>query len=148
MAKMNSKFKYMYDAAPSVALRARGEAALTADGNSTAIALDKLDGYWNTEEELADQTFAVVVNVDAIDTTTGDEEYVLSLVFGDDAAFTNSASTHSLAVTETGQYVFLVDFDTVSALVEGVSFMRIALDVTGTTPIINYYSWIGGAIIR
>ena len=30
MAKMNSKFKYMYDAAPAVALEAKGSEARTA----------------------------------------------------------------------------------------------------------------------
>lgn len=148
MAKMNSKFKYMFDAAPSITLEAKTAAARTADGNTAAIALDKLDGYWNTEGELADQTFAVVVNVLSLDQTTGDEEYALNLVFGDDAAFTNSVVTHTLTVAAPGQYALLVDIDTVVAMLEGTSHMRLALDVTGTTPVIDFHAWIAGAIIR
>lgn len=149
MAKMNSKFKYMYDAAPSVALRAKGAAAVTADANSAVIALDQLDGYWNTEGELADQTFAVVVNIDDIE-VGDDEEYAVSLQFGDDAAFTNSVTTHTAAVTGTGQIAFLVDIDTVKALLADATHMRLALDVTATngSPSLTYYAWIGGSIIR
>lgn len=62
MAKMNSKFKYMFDAAPSVRLIARDNVAKTANFNSSPVTLDKLEGHW-TSNELADQTFALVVNV-------------------------------------------------------------------------------------
>jgi len=68
MAKMNSKFKYMYDAAPAIALAANDGVAVTATANGTTYALDQLDGYWNVEDELADQTFAVVLNVEAAET--------------------------------------------------------------------------------
>lgn len=148
MAKMNSKFKYMFDAAPSVALVAAGTAAQTATFNGTTIALDKLDGYWNTEGELADQTFAVAINVTDVDTVTGDETYTLELQFGDDAAFTNSVKTHSAVVTGPGQYVFLVDIDTVTALLDDASHMRLAGTLAGTTPSITLVSWIAGGIIR
>ena len=149
MAKMNSKFKYMYDAAPAVSLRAQGEAALTADANSNVIALDQLDGYWNTEGELADQTFAVVANVTGIE-LGDDETYELALQFGDDAAFTTAVTTHTAAVSGTGQIAFLVDIDTVKAILSDATHMRLALDVEAATgsPSIEFYSWIAGAIIR
>lgn len=147
MAKMNSKFKYMFDAAPSITLEAQSAPARTADGDTTAIALDKLDGYW-TNGELADQTFAVAVNVLSLDTTTGDETYALNLVFGEGAGFTGAVTTHSLRVAGPGQYVFLVDIDTVRAMLANADHMRIAVDVGGTTPSIDFYAWIAGAIIR
>lgn len=147
MAKMNSKFKYMFDAAPSITLEAQSAPARTADGNTAAIALDKLDGYWNSGE-LADQTFAVAVNVLSLDTTTGDETYALNLVFGEGAGFTGAVTTHSAVITAPGQYVFLVDIDTVRAILDGADHMRIAVDVGGTTPSIDFYAWIAGAIIR
>lgn len=149
MAKMNSKFKYMFDAAPAITLRAKSAAALTADGNTDAIVLDQLDGYWNPGVNLADQTFAVVVNIDALE-TGDDETYALSLVFGDDASFTNNVTTHTIAPTTTGQYVFLVDFDTVVAMLAGTTRMRIAVDVTASTgsPSIDFHAFIAGAIIR
>lgn len=65
MAKMNSNFKYMFDAAPSITLIAKDGVAKTENFNGTPIVLDEVDGYWNSGE-LADQTFAVVVNVTAL----------------------------------------------------------------------------------
>lgn len=150
MAKMNSKHKYMYDAAPSIKLAPNDGVAVTADTNFVAYALDQLNGYWNTQGELADQTFAVVINVDDIDTTTGDETYVFSLQFGDAVGFgSGTAVTHRLAATASGQQlVALVDFDTVKAMLDDATHMRLQLDVTGTTPIITFKAFIAGAIIR
>lgn len=149
MAKMNSKFKYMYDAAPSIKLAPNDGVAVTADTNFTPYALDQLNGYWNTQGELADQTFAVVINVDSIDTTTGDETYVFSLQFGDAVGFGSGTTiTHRIAVTGPGQYVALVDIDTVKAMLDDATHMRLQLDVTGTTPIAVFKAFIAGAIIR
>ncbi len=150
MAKMNSKFKYMYDAAPSIALAANGGVALTADANLTAYALDQLDGHWNTEGELADQTFAVVINVEDLDLTTGDETYVFSLQFGDAVGFGGgTVITHRLAATAAGQQLAaLVDIDTVKAMLDDATHMRLQLDVSGTTPSITFKAFIAGAIIR
>lgn len=147
MAKMNSKFKYMYDAAPSVALEAKGGAARTATFDGEALELDQLNGYWNSNE-LADQTFAVAVNIDALDVAEGDETYALELEFGDDAAFTNSVKTHTVAVGGTGQVVFLVDIDTVRAMLDTAAFVRLAGTLGGTTPSITFHAFIAGAIIR
>lgn len=150
MAKMNSKFKYMYDAAPSIALAANGGVALTADTNLTAYALDQLNGYWNTEGELADQTFAVVINVEDLDLTTGDETYVFSLQFGDAVGFGGgTVITHRLVATAAGQQLAaLVDIDTVKAMLDDATHMRLQLDVSGTTPSITFKAFIAGAIIR
>lgn len=64
MSKMNSPFKYLYDAAPEAALMVRGAGAQTANFSGTPIVLDVLNGYWNPAPAgLADQTLAVVVNV-------------------------------------------------------------------------------------
>lgn len=65
MAKLNSKFKFMYDAAPAITLLAKGDAAKVATFNGSAIVLDDLDGYWNSGE-LADDILAVIVNVTAL----------------------------------------------------------------------------------
>ncbi len=146
MAKMNSKFKYMYDAAPASQLIAKDGVAKTATFNSTVKALDLVDGHWNTTE-LADQTFAVVVNVASVDATTGDETYTVELEFGD-ADFAPAQKTHKMVVTKPGQYVFLVDLDTVRALVATAVNMRVAVTLAGTTPIIVLNAYIAGAIIR
>lgn len=148
MAIMKSKFKYMLDEAPSITLRAKSAAAITSTANSTVYALDQLDGYWNNQEELADQTFAVVVNVDALDFADDDETYTLTLVFGNDASFTANVTTHTLAVTSTGQHVLLVDLDTVRMLLPDATHMRITATLAGTTPSLDYHAYIAGQIIR
>ena len=85
MAKMNSKFKYMFDAAPSVQLIERDEVAKTATFNSDPYILDQLDGYWNTEGELADQTFALVVNVTEVEASASTGTFTLDTVIATDA---------------------------------------------------------------
>lgn len=146
MAKMNSKFKYMLDAAPSITFRNGAAAALTATANTNAIALDQLDGYWNTQGELADTTFAIVVNVNAIDTTS-DETYLLELEAGP-VGFGSSIKTHRLPVNKTGQYVMLVDIDTIKHMKADVAALRIAATLGGTTPSLDFTAFIAGAIIR
>jgi len=62
---MNSKHRYMFDAAPSVSLLTQGDAAKVATFTGPAVILDQVEGYWNANE-LADQSFAVVLNVTAL----------------------------------------------------------------------------------
>jgi len=147
MAKLKSNFKYMLDAAPSITFRDAAAAPLTADGNTAAIVLDTLDGYWNDNNELADSTFAIVVNVNALATAGADEEYVLNLVAGP-VGFATSTVVGTITVLETGQHVFLVDIDTVRKSVPDAAALRIAVDVTGVAPSIDFVAFIGGAIIR
>lgn len=147
MAKLKSNFKYMLDAAPAITFRNAAAGALTADGSTAAIVLDTLDGYWNTNNELADSTFAVVINVNAADTTTGDEAYVLNLVAGP-VGFATSTVVGTVTVTGTGQYVILVDADTVRKSAPTAAALRIDADVAGTTPVLDFVAFIGGAIIR
>lgn len=84
MAKMNSKFKYMFDAAPSVRLIERNGTPQVASFNSAAVALDKLEGHW-TSNELADQTFALVVNVTDIESSPSTGTFTLNTVIATDA---------------------------------------------------------------
>lgn len=141
MSIMKSKFKYMYDAAPSITLRAKSSAAVIADANSDVIVLDTLQGYW-TNNELADQTFAVIVNVEAVDHVTGDETYKLDLQFGPIGFASNAVIGTLAAIPGTGQYIILVDADTARAVKADGAAIRLALDVNGTTPSITYYAWI------
>ena len=147
MSKLKSYFKYMLDAAPSITFRDAAAAALTADANTNAITLDALDGYWNTSAELADSTFAVVINVSALDETTGDETYRIDLVAGP-VGFATSVVVGTVTVTEVGQHVILVDVDTIRKSKPNAAALRLAVDVAGTTPIIDFVAFIGGAIIR
>lgn len=146
MAKLKSNFKYMLDAAPAITFRDAAAAAFTADGNTAAITLDEVGGYWNTNE-LADSTFAVVINVSALDETTGDETYKINLEAGP-VGFASSVVVGTVTVTETGQHVILVDVDTIRKSKADAAALRLAVDVAGTTPSIDFVAFIGGAIIR
>lgn len=148
MAKLNSKFRYMYDADPSVALVAKDHAAKTATFNGTAITLDKVLGYWNAgSENLADHTFPIVINVEAIDKTTGDETYTIDLEVGP-VGFATSVKTGKVTVTGAGQYVILVDVPTLVAMKSDAAAIRLAYTLAGTTPSITSHAFIGGAILR
>lgn len=245
MAKLKSKFKYMFDAAPSISLLTSA-AAKVATFNGDALVLDELDGYWNTNE-LADDAFAVVVNVlalnatdrtatmtfvsvvntdtftlsDGVDskvftcvtaganiengefnvggsdtltaaaaaaaindayadgdiaisatsalgvitltnhlgtggtiteaettiTTTAfagnNETYALELEFGP-VGFGTSIKTGALTISETGQYVILVDVDTIKAMKSNAAAIRLVGTLAGVSPSITAYSWIAG----
>lgn len=84
MAKMNSKFKYMFDAAPSVRLIARDGVAKDTSFNSGVVVLDKLEGHW-TSNELADQTFAVAVNVTDLEISPNTGTFTLNTVIATDS---------------------------------------------------------------
>lgn len=148
MAKMNSPFKYMYDAAPEAAVVVKDHATHTATFNAPAVSLDLLAGYWNQPNPgLADQTFAIVVNVESLDFTTADETYALELEFGP-AGFATSVKPFKLNVTKPGQYAFLVDLDTIRAIKADADTFRLVATLGGTTPIIALHAWNAGAIIR
>lgn len=100
MAKLNSLTTYMYDAAPSVALRTKADPAITANTTGASLALDKALGYWNAPLFLlADQSFAVVVNVDEIDTTVTESEATIGVDFTDGDAFTVTTDAGSVTIT-------------------------------------------------
>lgn len=148
MAKMNSKFRYMYDAAPTIALITKDGVAKTATFNGVTHTLDKLEGWWNTAGEIADTVFAIAINVDALDHTTGDETYTIALQVGDDG-FTHSVTTQSIAVAAPGQYVLLVDMPTIVALLGAYkpTSLRLVATLAGTTPSFTGYAWMAGEII-
>jgi hypothetical protein len=147
MSKLGTKFRYMYDADPSAALRAKGQADIVATAAQPALALDKVGGYWNTLGELADSTFAVVVNVTLVDP---DGTYDIELQAGPVGFATNKVIGALRGVTATGQYVLLVDAITLKALKSDAAAIRLNAVVTDTdgaganVPGINFYSWITG----
>jgi hypothetical protein len=144
MSKMKSKFKYMYDAAPASELIAKDGVAKTASFDGTAKVLDVLEGYW-TAGELADDVFAVAINVTAVD-LAADETYVLELEAGP-VGFATSVVVGKVTIAGTGQYVILVDADTVKAQKADAAAIRLAGTIGGTTPSITLHAWIAGRIV-
>jgi hypothetical protein len=147
MSKMNSRFKYMYDAAPESALLPKDHAAHVASFNGPTVALPTLGGYWNVPAISAELAFAVAINVEAVDHTTGDETYALALTFGVDGTFATKVAAGTVSVKGTGQYVILVDIDTVVAqLGAAPTAVRIEAALAGTTPSITAHAWLAGEI--
>jgi hypothetical protein len=150
MAKMNSQFKYMYDAAPSISLVPKDHVAKTADFTGTAIILDTVQGYWNAgtaanSRSLADTTFAVVINVEEFDGAEADAA-VLTLEFGP-VGFESAITVGTVTVNKAGQYVILVDADTVKFQKPDVAAMRLKGDLAAAGSV-TLHAFIGGAIIR
>jgi hypothetical protein len=146
MSKLNSRFRYMYDAAPAAALLPKDGVAKTASFDGPTITLDKLNGFWNVPSIAADTVFPVAINVTALDKTTGDETYTLELEFGT-AGFAQTVRTHVLAVKATGQLVALVDIDTVTALLGArPAVLRLKGTLAGTTPSITAHAFLAGNI--
>jgi hypothetical protein len=70
MAKMTSAVKHSYDVDPKVLFRALGSAAVTADGGSDVLSIHALTAaYWQTDGEVADKRFDVVIVVEATTVT-------------------------------------------------------------------------------
>lgn len=147
MSKLHSKFQYMYDAAPAASLRAKGLAAVTATTALDGLNLDALNGYWNTDGELADKTLAVVVNVTDVDP---DGTYDIELQAGPVGFASNKVIGVLKGITAEGQYVLLVDVATAQALKADTEALRLNVVVTDTdgagagVPGIAFHSWIAG----
>lgn len=142
MAKMNTSHRYVYDAAPATLFRARTAAAIAATANSDVVVLDTVQGYWNVDGELADETLAVIVNVTEIDATTGDETVTFELKATDAAGVVQTeAVLGSLTVNKVGQYVFLVDAASVKLAAEDFGGLVITATLAGTTPSVGYHAW-------
>lgn len=136
--KMGNRFRNMYDAATATLFRARGSADVTATTAALGtVTLDKLQGFWTDGTELADQLIPVIVNVNSIDHTTGDETYKLDVVTN------NGVVVGSVAPKAIGQYVILVDADTLHLEDPTASTIQINATLSGTTPIINFAAWVG-----
>jgi hypothetical protein len=148
MGKFNSAFKYMYDAAPESALVPKDHAAHVASFIGAAVALPQVQGWWNQPQYPAADVFAIAVNVEALDHTTGDETYALAIEFGTDASFATKVVSHTLTPKKPGQLAALVDMDTiVNQLGAAPTFVRVNATLAGTTPSLTLHSWLAGAII-
>lgn len=144
---MNSKIKHQYDAL--LALRPLTDRAtpVTADGASSGLVdLHKLTAGRGDVKNLFGQTpFDVVILVDAIDSTTGDETYTLKLQTVD-AAGANPTDVPFGGVVVTSALVgepLVVKIDPANiklADADGAK-LRIYADVGGTTPSISFFAF-------
>lgn len=100
--------------------------------------LDTLEGYWNTDGALADETLAIIINV----TEAGPVEQSFT-VFSVDAtgSVIFGASGASFTVNGIGQYVLPVDIATFKRVDPRLAGFRIAAATQLDTPM-NYHAWI------
>ena len=119
--------KYQFDVGAQSLVKAEGSAVTSTDVNSVAYKLESCP------------TFAVVINVTAVDRANADETYVFS-VQSLDAAGANAVEQGALiSITSAGQYVIAVDGSTAKKLA-GSSDQKIQLTATlgGTSPSLTY----------
>jgi hypothetical protein len=135
--KMNSRFRQMFDAAADTLFRGRAAADVVATADSAVVNLDKLTGYWTDGNELADQLLPVIVNALKVDRTTGDETYKIDVVTN------NGVVVGTAKITAVGQYVILVDADTLHLSDPTAASIKLTATLGGTTPILNYAAWLG-----
>lgn len=146
-----SKVKYQLDVDPSVTLRNAADGAETATATEAAISLKQLDtAYWHGKE-IPNGNMVVVINVTALDKTTGDETYQLSLLVDDTANLSdNPVAVASIPVNAIGTYNVIVDSKSIPVLDPDASgtdkWMAIRATLGGTTPSISYGAWLAKSI--
>ena len=134
-----SRSRFPYDAA--LVMQAYGTAAVTADGASNGLELQR-NAHHSLPAGIAYGQFAVVLDVLALDETTGDETYVVNVEVGTDATFATKATVHSFTVDATGARSVILDTVDIEKALSGAKFIRTAVDVGGTTPSITYASYV------
>jgi hypothetical protein len=131
----NSEVTYIYDAANK--FRAPALAALTADATVGTLPLDKLVDVRPSSQrnKLGAQSYDVVIVVETIDKTTGDEVYTFNAKIG-------TTLVGSLVVSSTGQHVLKLDAATIEKQSAARDALILDLDVGGTTPSIKFSAWL------
>lgn len=88
--------------------------------------------------------FDVIVDVTAIDATTGDETYVLSVDVSDASGgtFTKVVTLPNIRAAGTGRYVIAVDAALVHKLDSDADWVRLTPTLGGTSPSLTYRAFI------
>lgn len=147
MGITSSRVNEIIDLDDAVTLRDATDGAETATATETAVSLQELDSaYWHNGE-IPHGVFKVVFHVTAVDRTTGDETYTLSLVVDDTADMSDTPATvAALAITAAGVYTMFVDsknIPQVNADSSGADkWIAAKATLAGTTPSITYGAWI------
>ncbi len=132
-----SAINYIYD--DDTAFRAPGSVAVTANA-ATVLPLDKLDKSRGDQlNKLGAQAYAVVIAISAL--TTVDETYVFTLNVGDTGAGGTTA-VGAVTVTGTGQWVVLLDAETIEKLDADHAEIELDLVVAGSNPSITFAAWL------
>ncbi len=140
---MESKIRHQYDA--ELALRAPGSVAVTADGATDAVDINRITkGRGDINGRYGQGSFDAVVYVTALDATSGSETYTLQFQTVD--ADGNNPVTHETVEVTAAMVgeplVFAFHPATLRAKDADAAQFRINLDVGGATPSLTYYAFL------
>lgn len=113
-------------------LRNLADSAETSTVAETGIALEVLKAG----------TFKVVFVVTALDKTTGDETYTLSVETDAATSFGSPATVGSVTVTATGTFEVLLSADGIAKLDSTAAAIRVKATLAGTSPSITYGAFV------
>jgi len=117
----------------ALTLRSFTDGAITATTAAAGIAFDARHAG----------AFHVVVDVTALDTTSGNETYRVSIETDASAAFSGTpVEIGAVTVTSTGRHVLTIDQDLVAKLDPDAAAIRVKATLAGTTPSIVYGAFI------
>lgn len=143
-----SHVKQMVDKASTVILRDVASGAITTTTTETAQNLNELrSAYWHGNE-IPHGVFAVTFNVTALDLSSTDETYTLSILVDDVSGVNNNpVAIDSFPVKLTGvytRYINSLDIPDLDADKDGTGkFIAVKATLGGTTPSLTYGAWIG-----
>lgn len=135
-----SEVTYIYDAATK--FRAPGLATLTASGVIGTLPLDKMTAQRPNSQrnKLGAEGYKIVLVVNSLDKTTGDETYTFQAKVG--AVGAENTIVGQVVVSSTGQYVLALDAKSIMKQDANYASIKLELVAAGTTPIIGFSSWL------
>lgn len=138
-----SEVTYIYDAATK--FRAPGLAALTASAVIGTLPLDKMTAQRPNSQrnKLGAEEYDIVIVVNSIDKTSGDEVYTFVAKVG--AVGSETTPVGQITVSSTGQYVLSLDSKTVARQDAVHASIALELVASGVTPAVAFTSWLAGS---
>lgn len=143
-----SRVKQIVDKASQATLRDVASGAITSTTTETALSLNELRAAYWQNYEIPHGVFAVSVNVTALDLSSGDETYTVSLLVDDVSGMNNNpVAVDSFPVKVAGvytRYINSMDIPNLDADHDGLGkWIAVKATLAGTTPSFTYGAWLG-----
>lgn len=146
MSIKTSKVRFNIDAANF--LRDEAQGAITASTNTGSKPLGALDSEWAAGELAMPQQVAVVLFVDTLDKTTGDETYKFEVEVASSDTFADKKVVATLDVGSVGVKEILVAKETVLDKLPTAAHIRVAATLAGTTPSVKFAAMLSPIVGR